>query len=133
MAIAAQPLAHTPDGVMLRRREAPSRSTHRMPSWAYLLHCADGSYYAGCTTDLDKRDGQHRAGEIAGYTSARRPIELAWAEGFANLDDAIAAERRIKGWSRAKKQALIAGNWERIGRLASRVKRPAHHPPNSCS
>ena len=106
-----------------------------MPSWAYLLRFADGSFYAGCTTDLDQRIGQHHAGEIAGYTSTLRPIELAWAEEFANLDDAIAAERRIKGWNRAKKEALIAGDWERVSHLASRAKRPPEdsNPPTSSS
>src|SRR5829696_1283674 len=52
----------------------------------------------------------------------RRPVELVWAEEFQHIDDAIAAERRIKGWSRAKKKALIAGDWPAIQRLASRAK-----------
>jgi predicted GIY-YIG superfamily endonuclease len=92
-----------------------------MPSWAYLLRCADGSFYAGCTTDLDQRIGQHQGGAFGG-TTACRPVELVWAEEFQHLDDAIAAERSIKGWSRAKKQALIRGDWATIQRLGSRAK-----------
>ena len=95
-----------------------------MPSWAYILRCADGSYYTGCTSDLDKRVGQHQGGEADGYTASRRPVELVWAEEFQDILDAIAAERRIKGWNRAKKEALIAGNWERISALGSRAKIP---------
>ncbi len=87
-----------------------------------MLRCRDGSYYVGCTTDLDGRIGHHQAGTCPGYTSARLPIELVWAEEFQHLDDAIAAERRIKGWSRAKKKALIAGDWARITALGSRAR-----------
>ncbi len=105
-----------------------------MPSWAYMLHCADGSYYVGCTTDLDTRIGQHQGGERPGYTAARRPVELVWAEEFGNIDDAIAAERRIKGWSRAKKDALIASDWDRITpslRGQSRHPNPDSQPSSS--
>jgi predicted GIY-YIG superfamily endonuclease len=94
-----------------------------LPSWAYLLRCADGSFYAGCTTDLDTRLGQHQGGEIAGYTASRRPVELVWAEECQDINDAIATERRIKGWSRAKKEALIRSDWPVIQRLGSRAKR----------
>lgn len=105
-----------------------------MASWAYMLLCADGSFYTGCTTDLDTRIGQHQCGEIPGYTSTRRPVELVWAEEFQHIDDAIAAERRIKGWSRAKKQALIRGDWDAIRQLGSRAKphAPPSHPHSSC-
>jgi predicted GIY-YIG superfamily endonuclease len=94
-----------------------------MPSWAYMLRCVDGSFYVGCTTDLDTRIGQHQGGEADGYTARRRPVVLVWAEEFQDIGDAIAAERRIKGWSRAKKDALIAGDWERIRALGSRAGR----------
>src|SRR3954451_10402428 len=93
-----------------------------MASWAYMLRCADGSLYTGCTTDLDTRMGQHHGGGQPGYTATRRPVELVWAEEFQHINDAIAAERRIKGWSREKKEALVAGDWPAIQRLASRAK-----------
>ena len=94
-----------------------------MASWAYMLRCADGSFYVGCTTDLDGRIAHHEAGTFGGYTSTRRPVEVVWSEEFQSLHDAIDAERRIKGWSRAKKSALIAGDYPTISRLASRAGR----------
>ena len=93
-----------------------------MPSWAYILRCADGSFYTGCTTDLDSRIGEHEGGEAPGYTATRRPVELVWCEEYQHIADAIEAERSIKGWSRAKKMALIAGDWDLIRRLACRAK-----------
>ena len=84
----------------------------------YLLGCSDGSYYAGHTEDLEVRMGQHHEGAVSGYTATRRPVTLLWAEEFATRAEALEAERRIKGWSRAKKQALIAGDWDRIKMLA---------------
>ncbi|MDP2881670.1 MAG: GIY-YIG nuclease family protein [Azonexus sp.] len=87
---------------------------------AYLLRCADGSYYAGHTDDLTRRLGQHRAGECGGYTAKRLPVELAWSQEFASREEALAAEQQIKGWSRAKKEALMVGDWGRISALAKK-------------
>ncbi|WP_427968668.1 GIY-YIG nuclease family protein [Altererythrobacter sp.] len=85
---------------------------------AYILRCADGSYYTGHTDQIEIRLAQHSSGELGGWTSSRRPVELLWCESFPSRDDAFAAERRIKGWSRAKKEALIAGNWDLVSELA---------------
>jgi predicted GIY-YIG superfamily endonuclease len=85
---------------------------------AYLLRCNDGSYYAGHTDDLEQRIAQHQTGALGGYTAARRPLVLVWCESFQTRDEAFAAERRLKGWSRAKKEALIAGDWDLVSRLA---------------
>ena len=89
-----------------------------MSFFAYLLCCSDASYYAGHTDDLALRIGQHETGECGGYTATRRPVTLAWSQEFATREEALAAERQIKGWSRAKKEALIAGDWKRIRQLA---------------
>lgn len=89
---------------------------------AYLLRCADQSFYAGHTDDLERRVAQHQAGELEGYTSTRRPVTLVWSEAFPTREDALAAELRVKGWSRARKEALIAGDWAKIRALASRAK-----------
>ena len=89
-----------------------------MPFYAYLLRCNDGSYYAGHTDDIDLRMAQHATGALGGYTAKRLPVHLVWSDRFPTRDDAFAAERQIKGWSRAKKEALIAGDWERISNLA---------------
>lgn len=94
-----------------------------MSFWTYILKCADGSYYTGHTDNLEQRFGQHQIGAFSTcYTYDKRPVELAWAETFTTREDAFAAERRIKGWSRRKKEALIAGDWPRLQRLASRSK-----------
>jgi putative endonuclease len=77
--------------------------------WAYILECADGSFYVGSTTDLDRRVGQHNDGLGAAYTrrQGRRPVRLVWAADFHRKDEAFAFEKRIAGWSRKKKLALI--------------------------
>jgi predicted GIY-YIG superfamily endonuclease len=92
-----------------------------MAAWTYMLRCGDGSYYVGCTTNLDERIGQHIADVIPGYTSRRLPVNLVWVEEFSDIHDAIAVERQLKGWSRAKKQALLSGDWDRVRSLASRT------------
>ena len=94
-------------------------ATHRAVVFStYLLRCNDGSYYTGHTDNLEYRLAQHQSGALGGYTAKRLPVTLVWSESFATRDDAFAAERRIKGWRRAKKEALIAGDWELISRLA---------------
>ena len=87
--------------------------------WTYMLQCADASYYVGHTEDLEYRLAQHHAGTFATcYTYKRRPAQLVWSQDFGTRVEALEAERRIKGWSRAKKQALIAGDWDKINQLA---------------
>jgi predicted GIY-YIG superfamily endonuclease len=88
------------------------------PFYVYMLECADGSYYVGHTDDLEKRMALHDAGSCAGYTAQRRPVQLVFADEFPSRDDAIQRERQLKGWSRAKKEALIRGDWEAVHRLA---------------
>ena len=93
-----------------------------MGAFVYMLRCADDLYYVGSATgdDLTKRIAEHEAGTYHGYTSTRRPVRLVWSEYFDRITDAIAVERQIKGWSRAKKEALIKGEWDAIQRLARR-------------
>ena len=98
------------------------RRTAKLDFYTYMLRCSDGSYYLGHTEDLDVRLAQHQAGELPGYTMKRRPVTLVWSERFAERDEAFSAERRIKNWSRAKKEALIRGDWDAIRELA---KKPA--------
>ena len=90
-------------------------------SHVYMLRCRDGSYYVGSTsTSLDVRIAQHRDGAFGGDTSDRRPVELVWSEEFRDRADAHAAERRLKGWSRAKKEALIVGDFNLVSALSRR-------------
>jgi tRNA/rRNA methyltransferase len=84
----------------------------------YMLRCADGHYYIGHTDDLDARIAQHQAGAIPGYTEKRRPVTLVWSDRFPDRDQAFAAERQIKGWTRAKKEALIRGDWDALSALS---------------
>ena len=85
----------------------------------YMLRCSDGSYYVGSARlGLEQRLAEHNSGIFGGYTSNRRPVELVWHQEFDRITDAIAAERQIKGWSRAKKEALIRGDFAEIQRLA---------------
>ncbi len=93
------------------------QATAMKPFHVYLLRCADDSYYCGQTDNLETRLHQHDVGEV-GYTATRKPVQLAWQGEFETRDDAIAFERQIKGWSRAKKEALIAGDWAKIQELA---------------
>ena len=90
-----------------------------MSFYVYMLRCADGSYYVGQTDDLTKRWGEHEAGEGAAWTARRLPVELVWSEHFGTRDEAREAERQIKGWSRAKKEAMARGDWDAVARLAS--------------
>ena len=93
-----------------------------MSFWAYMLRCADDSFYVGHSDDLTTCIAEHQSGTITGYTHSRRPVSLVWSEEFPERDQAFAAERQIKGWSRLKKQALIDGNWSAITRLAKKSK-----------
>jgi putative endonuclease len=95
-----------------------------MPFWVYLLRCADGSYYTGHTDDLGKRMAAHQMGEIPGYTSTRRPVELVFNESFPSREEALGAELRIKGWNRKKKEAMIRGDWKQVQRLAWGTRNP---------
>ncbi|PDT73136.1 GIY-YIG nuclease family protein [Bradyrhizobium sp. C9] len=93
-----------------------------MGIYVYMLRCADNSFYVGSTTgdDLAPRIEQHNTGAFPGYTYSRRPVVLVWSEHFERITDGIAAERQIKGWSRAKKEALIKSDWETVRRFARR-------------
>lgn len=94
-----------------------------MPFWTYMLHCADRTFYVGHTDDLQARLWQHETGYFETcYTFVRRPLKLVWCADFTTRDDAFAMERRIKGWSRAKKIALIREDWSLIGDLAQQKK-----------
>ena len=93
-----------------------------MAIYVYMVRCADNSYYIGSATgdDLQPRIDQHNSGAFPGYTFRRRPVVLVWSERFDRITDGIAVERQIKGWSRAKKEALIQNDWLKIGQLSHR-------------
>lgn len=79
--------------------------------FVYLLRCADGTYYAGITTDLGRRVDEHNAGRAgAKYTRARRPVQLVWNEAAADRAAAARREYAVRKLPRAAKEQLIAGS-----------------------
>lgn len=90
-----------------------------MEAVIYILRCADGSYYTGLTKqEIEARVWEHNAGTYDGYTAKRRPVELVFTETYERITEAIERERQIKGWSRVKKEALIALAYEKLPELA---------------
>lgn len=87
--------------------------------YIYILQCSDSSYYVGVTNDVEKRYYEHQEGLIEGcYTHNKGPLKLVHVEEFTNVFEAIAREKQIKGWTRRKKKALIAGNHEELTELS---------------
>ncbi len=85
----------------------------------YILECSDGSYYTGLTRrPVEERVWEHNAGVVDGYTHSRRPVVLKCVEVFERARDAIAREQQIKKWTRRKKEALIAGDYEALPALS---------------
>jgi putative endonuclease len=81
----------------------------------------DGSNYTGITRrSVEERVSEHAQGLIAGYAFTRRPVKLVFSEHYERINEAVAAERRIKGWSRAKKEAYMRGDFARLVALATR-------------
>ncbi len=88
--------------------------------FVYILKCSDSTYYTGVTNNLDERVYEHQAGfDPKAYTFRRRPVELSYSKEFAEVNDAIAFEKQVKGWRRAKKLALIEGRIEELPELAT--------------
>jgi len=90
--------------------------------WVYILRCADGSYYTGQTVNLEKRLAEHQIGEGGEWTRHRLPVVLVFSQEMPDSDSAFFAERQIKNWSWAKKEALTAGNWNLLQWLAKKPR-----------
>lgn len=99
-----------------------------MAFWVYLLRCADGSYYARHTDNLEQRLAQHEAGTFGGYTADRKPLRLVYSQELPSREEALAAEMQIKRWSRRKKEAFICGDWDDL-RAAARKDFKRSDPP----
>jgi putative endonuclease len=89
-------------------------------AWTYILRCSDKSYYVGSTQNLELRVWQHSTGQGAKYTSTRLPIELVFAAEFERIADAYAFEKQVQGWSRAKREALIASDFDKLPGLSKK-------------
>ena len=95
-----------------------------MPNYVYILLCSDNTYYTGSTSDLARRIREHENGNIPeAYTYRRRPVQLVWSEEVVSLDEALRHEHQIKGWSRAKKEALIRGDIHGIHEIVKSERR----------
>lgn len=89
-----------------------------MKGYVYILQCSDGSYYTGSTIDLDKRIMEHQDGKGANHTKKRLPVKLLYVEEYLSIATAFEREKQIQGWSRAKKETLINGEFEALPNLA---------------
>ncbi len=88
-----------------------------MPWFVYILRCADNALYVGQTSDLQDRLRKHAEGSASQFTASRRPVLLAYSEEQDSRTDALLRERQLKRWTRAKKDALIAGDLHLLKRL----------------
>lgn len=91
----------------------------------YMLKCCDDSYYVGVTANLERRLKQHSHSRNT-YVGERQPFELVYQRDFDRPRKAIAFEKQLKGWSRDKKEALIAGNLSKLKQL-SQCKNRTHY------
>lgn len=82
--------------------------------YVYILKCSDNSYYTGHTDNMELRLNEHMSSSIKSYTSNKLPVECVYVETFTSRDEAICAERKIKGWSRKKKEFLIKQDWKEL-------------------
>jgi predicted GIY-YIG superfamily endonuclease len=85
--------------------------------FVYILRCHDAALYIGVTSDIALRLGRHNAGRGCGFTATRTPVALVYSETFSTRQQAMARERQLKRWTRAKKEALISGDVELLRRL----------------
>ncbi|RLV54542.1 GIY-YIG nuclease family protein [Aeromicrobium phragmitis] len=92
-------------------------------AWVYILECSDGSYYVGSTRNMERRLWQHQRGEGAVYTRSRLPVRLAFAHQCESPAEAFWLEKRIQKWSRAKREALIRGDFDALPALAKKPSR----------
>ncbi len=90
-------------------------------SYVYILKCSDNTFYTGVTSNLTQRLFQHETGYYPNcYTATRRPVELVFYAEFTDINLAIEKEKQIKKWSRAKKVALINGDFDALPNLAKK-------------
>ena len=91
-------------------------------AYIYILRCENDDLYVGSTIDINDRVVRHKSGRGAVYTKHHQPEELIYTEEYDTYQEAFKRERQIKGWSRAKKEALIAGDIEKLKQLSKSNK-----------
>jgi predicted GIY-YIG superfamily endonuclease len=88
--------------------------------YVYILKCNDNSYYIGHTDNIEQRISEHSFNQFKCYTSSRLPVKVVFIQNFATRDEAFNAERKIKGWSRKKKEAFMQDNWQKLSLFAKK-------------
>ncbi|MBS3945723.1 MAG: GIY-YIG nuclease family protein [Melioribacter sp.] len=99
----------------------------RKQMYVYILRCSDGTYYTGVTNNIERRLQEHKSERHNSYVSARLPFELFYYEEFNSPLIAIEREKQIKGWSRAKKEALKYRDFDKLKILSKNRKAKQHH------
>jgi putative endonuclease len=89
--------------------------------FVYMLRCADDSLYTGWARDPEQRLAVHNSGKGAKYTRARLPVTLIYREECESLSAALKRERQLKMWTKARKEALVAGDLALLNRLQPRT------------
>ena len=90
----------------------------RIMASMYILRCSNDSYYTGSTDDMERRLIEHSEGRGSNYTRKYLPVELVYREDFDSVDEAFSREKQVQNWSRAKKEALIRGDYEHLSELS---------------
>jgi len=93
-----------------------------MIGYTYMLRCADGTFYVGSTKYLNDRFEAHAQGLGSAYTSCRLPVTLVWWAEFDRIDEAFALEKRMQGWSHAKRLAFAEGGFDAIKGWSARER-----------
>ena len=87
--------------------------------YVYIVKCSDNSYYTGITNNVFRRVEEHNSGiKPDSYTYRKRPVELVFHYEFNDVNQAIDFEKKVKGWSRKKKEAIINGDWDLLPELS---------------
>jgi len=95
--------------------------------YVYILKCSDNSYYTGVTNDIERRLNEHNFGLNKDcYTFNKRPLDLVFCTEFNDVNQAIAFEKQVKGWSRKKKEAIINDSWDDLKKLSECVNETSH-------
>jgi putative endonuclease len=94
--------------------------------FVYIARCSDDSLYIGHTVDLAAREHTHNQGHGARSTATRRPVRIIYAEQFSSIKDALVRERQLKGWTIAKKEALVRHDTARLKGKSSRSRKSRH-------
>ena len=115
---------------MIATEHRPWKSRDMREYCVYIVRCSDGSLYTGITNDVERRLSQHNGdSDQRHFTASRKPVTLVYAARFTEVSDALAFETQIKRWSRRKKEALIAGEYEKLPALAKKDFSSSKHPP----